>query len=135
MLKKFYAVIFAAAFTIALTIFNNPPAFENYAEERTVYVSDSSSSIFEKYPQFSFVNRQKGESCKIPVDNFDLQAFITEFCAEKVMTEKSADTVSYYFVSPKLKNCVTVNGKKINVHIAINDEYAVIGSPIIYGGY
>lgn len=135
MVKKLCAAVLSVAFIFALTTLNNPPAFLNFSKNRTVYTGTSSVSFFKEYSHFSCVNKMKGESCKIPVKEFDFDKFIEYFSAEKVITETLSGTTSYYFTSEKLKNYVLINGQKINLHIAINNEYAVIGYPIIYGGY
>lgn len=135
MLKKFYVTALSIILIMFLTILNNPPAFFSYSQSRTVYTGTSSTSVFEEYSQYAVVNKAKGESCVLPISEFNLDEIIKYFCAEKVITERINGTVSYYFISPKLKTCENIKGKKVNLHIAINNEYAVLGTPIIYGGY
>ncbi len=135
MLKKLSIIVLSASLVLVLTLLNNPPAFIGFSESRAVYTGTSSNSHFKEYPHLACVNKIKGESCKIPTSEFNMEEFTEYFSAKKVRTEAVAETVSYYFVSPKLKNYVLINGQKINLHIAINNEYVVIGSPVIYGGY
>jgi hypothetical protein len=43
--------------------------------------------------------------------------------------------VSYYAFSPNLPNGTQVQGKKINLHIAVSAERCTVGTPIIFGGF
>ncbi len=71
-----------------------------------------------------------------------------EFGAKILFTEEVCGVQSYYCYTPRWLNGVILNGKKINLHIALrvcedrlvqDGEYllaqGVIGSPIIFDGY
>ena len=63
--------------------------------------------------------------------------------AQTVKMERVCDRVSHYAYSHKLANngckSVVIDGKRVNLHIAYTsvegDRQAVLGTPIIFGGY
>jgi len=60
---------------------------------------------------------------------------ITKFNAVVIFTEETADIKNYYAFTDKIDNYIILNGKKINLHIAVSQAKTTIGSPIIFGGY
>ena len=70
--------------------------------------------------------------------------FLNADCSKEILKSYEAsivfsETVSgiknIYAYTKKIKNCIMLNGKKINIHIAVSADKTVAGSPIIFGGY
>lgn len=134
-MKKLYilwvGLLLAALFTAA----NNPSLFGNFAEVSTVYTEDGSFGGGTLYPAYAVVNGKEGESCRVEKEDFDLNTCIKVFDAEIIFTETVENTVSVYLYSPKIRRYKTVKGEKVNLHVALCENYVAMGSPLIYGGY
>ena len=78
-----------------------------------------------------------GESVQLSVA--DGQAFLEktllEYSATTLFVEESGGVVSYYCYSQLLPNRIALNGVMVNLHIALSGESAVVGTPIIFGGF
>lgn len=55
--------------------------------------------------------------------------------AELCFVEDVGGTVSFYCYSGELKGGVLINGRLINLHIAVRADSVAVGTPIIFGGY
>ncbi len=55
--------------------------------------------------------------------------------AKKVHYFTDGEIENHYFFSEKVHNFEIINGKKVNVHVAIKGDNLTVGSPIIYYGY
>lgn len=49
--------------------------------------------------------------------------------------EEVGQVRSYYCYSPRLGGGVTIDGTKVNLHIAVCGKRVKIGTPLIFGGY
>lgn len=75
-----------------------------------------------------------GES--MVIYDFEVSSAIDELNAEVVKTEILADGTSViYCYSNLIDSYVKVDNKKVNLQIAHNDEYSVIGWPLILGSF
>ena len=77
----------------------------------------------------------KGES--VFVENAeDARRYAKDVGAIPVFSEKTDDAEIFCMYSPLIPYHVTVNGEKVNVHLAVKkDGGAVIGVPFIFGSY
>ncbi|MDD7351190.1 MAG: YwmB family TATA-box binding protein [Clostridia bacterium] len=55
--------------------------------------------------------------------------------AQVVKVERVGDITLYYAYSHRMSNGVNVDGKKVNVQIAVTDSAITLGSPLIMGSY
>lgn len=55
--------------------------------------------------------------------------------AQVVKVERVGDITLYYAYSHRMSNGVYVDGKKVNVQIAVTDSAITLGSPLIMGSY
>ena len=76
-----------------------------------------------------------GETICAEREAFNLNAFLTEFNAQDVLEEDVCDRTIIYAYSNKLSNYVYVQGKKVNLQIAICDDDVRIGYPLIMGAF
>jgi hypothetical protein len=63
------------------------------------------------------------------------QKIAQEYGAYSLFKESVCGIDSYYFYSSELPFGIQLSGKRVNLHVAITDEYVVIGTPIIFGGF
>ena len=55
--------------------------------------------------------------------------------AELLYVEEACGVQSFYAFSPQLFQGVCVNGKTVNLHIAVSNGAVAVGSPIIFDGF
>ena len=82
----------------------------------------------------------RGESVRFVLErNCDKEALAREiakgFGAEIVLVEKACGAVSYYAYTPEIFNGIRIEGKIINLHIALGEEMGAVGTPIVFGGF
>lgn len=58
-----------------------------------------------------------------------------QFGAELLFTEEAAGVVNYYLYAEKLGQGVLINGKEVNLHIAVARGQTAAGTPLIFGGF
>ncbi len=58
-----------------------------------------------------------------------------KYGAELLFTEKAAGVTNYYYRSARLPDGVALFGKQVNLHIAVREGGACVGSPLIFGGF
>lgn len=106
--------------------------------QRVFYLSSSSSNTLIKNQLRPLdVFRVKGESVRFTAVNGQETAeqIIERYRASIRFCESVCGTVSYYCYSPRLQGGLTVNGVKVNLHVAVKDGDCVVGSPMIFGGF
>lgn len=111
--------------------------FGAYAGERTYYLDSASSQGLQtsRLEGLDFL-RVKGESVFIASDTQPhVQEIIKSYGASVVWTEQIDGVTSYYCYTPRWKETVVVNGRRVNLHIACVNGGFALGSPIIFGGY
>ncbi len=81
-----------------------------------------------------FKNRLAGESVKV-YGNFDEKSFLSKMHARLVFEEIGENFRCGYYYSPKIRGYKSINGKKVNLHIAVTESGTTVGTPIIFGSY
>ena len=110
--------------------------------QRTFYLYSVSSQAVQKQTlNFSDLFRVQGESVRFDFFATDaekqmlVREILQKYRAELLIKEEILGTVSYYAYAPTLLNGVYVNGKKVNLHIAVAQAQVAVGTPIIFGGF
>lgn len=63
------------------------------------------------------------------------QELLSRFQAEIVRVERVCGVINYYCFCPRLGGGVTIDGVRVNLHVASNGDYTVAGTPLIFGGF
>ena len=63
------------------------------------------------------------------------QSIAKKYNAEIVMTEDVCGVSSFYAYTNLWKEAIYVNGRAVNLHIAVNGTACAVGYPIIFDGY
>ena len=137
-MKKTFTVVLAITFIFSIWWSMNIPVFYRYSKNVEVYSLNNSSNAkidFCTSIQYKFRFFKVGESCTIEKQNFDLKEFIDYYNAKIIFTETTSFGNSYYMYSKKIAYSKSINGKIINLHLVINQNKIVMGTPIIYGSY
>ena len=79
-----------------------------------------------------FLKNICGESCEY--QKLDIESFLKQYDGEILFKEELSDSVNYY-CRADLPYFVELRGERINLHICVRDDTAIVASPIIFGGY
>ena len=141
MLKRISFILVAVFTLFAVWWINSVPIFYGYSDKFEIYKTDS-ASITEIVQvdsiQYRFESNVCGESCLISktlCDSFDVNDFFSKFNAEISIIEQTEECVSYYGYSKDIKYVKIMDGKPINLHVAVGNEQIKVGSPIIFGSF
>ena len=111
--------------------------FPKYGGERVFYLdSPSSQSLRKKCLEPLEIFRVRGESVYVGgVDENFVDRVLKDFGAQVLFEEEIDGVRSYYCFSPTLGAGIVVNGRMVNLHIALSNGGCALGSPIIFGGF
>ena len=115
---------------LMLTSFYFRPELLGYDGNLTLY-SKSYSSLA-KVSDFTFY--YTGETLTL-TNSSDARKIIEDFKASPVFCYSTESGESTYYYTDKIKVYKVINGKKVNLHIHVENNKATVGSPIIYGSY
>ena len=97
-------------------------------------------NIYHYYDNFVSIRDSKldntlGVAYIYPNDSVSEQILIDRFSVDVSFTQDLEDGVTYYGKSKAGGRSVYIDGKEINVQIAKNKNYIIIGFPLIMGSY
>ena len=126
MAKKLLGIV-AVIITAGLYLVNIPFISAN----TTTCVNGKSSGQFVNFPAF-----YDNDGYSVVLDS-ETQAvnFLNSYKCELVYIESVNGIQNYYFFSQNLAKKQVLNGKTVNVHLAVNGERIILGYPLIYGSY
>lgn len=75
----------------------------------------------------------RGESVRYTGDL--AEEIAEQFRGELLFTEEACGVKNYYLYSPFLGEGILLNGRLVNLHIAVNGEQTAAGTPLIFGGF
>ena len=111
------------------------------AGARTFYL-DATSSFALRSNQITLenFNRVRGESVRFErLEEKSAEEIAREtlalYGAELLFCEKACGVESFYAFSPQLFQGVLVNGRTVNLHIAVSETAVAVGSPMIFDGF
>ena len=148
-LKNFICVTAACLFALICCVgirYANVTKLSALEGERTYYLDSASSQGLRKDTlSVRDLYRVKGESVSFSMldkeegmcaSKEDLAQSIADMYQAKILfIEEVCGIVSYYGYTPIWQDGILVEGKRINLHVAIGDEVCVVGTPIIFGGF
>ena len=107
----------------------------------TFYFSDKSScAVAASMPEdeaeraIYVKSDKKGESA-VFYSAEKVKRLLLSLGCEKIFSEKGEDFDCDYYYSPEVPTFCTVNGLRVNVHVAKAKDRIVVGIPFIFGGY
>ena len=111
------------------------------AGARTFYL-DATSSFALRSNQITLenFNRVRGESVRFErLEEKSAEEIAREtlalYGAKLLFCEKACGVTSFYAFSPQLFQGVLVNGRTVNLHIAVSETAVAVGSPMIFDGF
>lgn len=146
--KIFCAATLSSVFLLGLFLFNGGSALSKIQGEHTFYLYSASSQALQKEKITLYeLSSLRGESVRFSIDgntsgNIDgnegetlVKEILEVYGGEIVLVEEACGVRSYYCYTPRISKRVFVEGKPVNLHIAIGKTQAAVGSPIIFGGF
>ena len=100
----------------------------------TVCKNGKSSGVFVSEVTLSDLLLRDGVSVVMDKE-YDYLELAKRLKATKMHSFNDGYAENIYFYTNKLQKKEIVNGKAVNLHVAITNEKVVIGTPLIYGGY
>ena len=141
---RWFTVMGAMAMSLALLfvpqlmdkglLFDGAESYTFYSQSESsqaqIVLADASEALAVKWSIASLT----GESARYE-DAEEAFAQAEKYRAELLIVRTVQDVTDYYYYSPCLGGGVVLEGKKVNLHIAVRGSSANIGSPLIFGGY
>ena len=139
-LYSFTATLVCVAVVGALVWASNLCKLKDIDGKRAFYLySASSQAKIVETLRFEQLFSVKGESVRFAItkDEREMVAeqVFAKYGAQLVFTEQLDGVICYYGISERLGGGVVVNGKSVNLHVAISQTECVVGCPIIFGGF
>lgn len=82
-----------------------------------------------------FCSKVDGVSARFSGNANDVDALINRLQADVVSCQQLGELYVFCCESPLLKNGVAIDGKRVNVQIALSNNTVTVGSPLILGDY
>lgn len=141
--KRFFALALSSLLALCVFAVARVTAFckfSAYEGTRTFYLYSSSSQSFQTQTlSFWDMDDVRGESVRFAYGKGLQQTLVSQiiarYGASVRFTEMVDGTQSVYAYTDEWQDAVTINGIKVNLHIALSETECVIGSPIIFGGF
>ena len=115
--------------------------FEDLEGERMFYLDSASSQglLKDKLAWLDFP-RIRGESVCFSRQEATsrekvLRSIVEKYHATVLFSEEMDGVISYYCYTAEWSDSVRIEGKKVNLHVAISTAQCVVGAPIIFGGF
>ena len=139
-LRLFCAVVLSGALLLGFSFSGGGSALAQIKGERTFYLDSASSQARQKEKiTLAELSRVRGESVRFSIDEGAGETLVEELLKEYggkiVLVEEACGVRSYYCYTPRISRRVFVEGKPVNLHIALAKTQAAVGSPIIFGGF
>ena len=148
-LKNFICVALAVIFSLFFAVGIKAVGVSRLADiegERTYFLDSASSQGLRKNALLpSELTRVKGECVHTEISTYEggryktneeiAKAIAARYHAEIYIIEEVDGVLSYYAYTEKWQDGLYINGKKINLHVAVGNGRLVVGTPIIFDGF
>ena len=138
MLKRLALVV---AVILAFSLVGEKSLIFNIEGDYTFYLNSASSNakiITVSYDDAKEIKKSLKNVCGESVTTTskeEIEKEIQRLNAQLVFSEKVDNIIINYYYSDKISAYKTINGHKINLQTAINENIITIGSPIIFGSF
>jgi hypothetical protein len=138
-MKSVFFSLMAAVFILGLLYIPQPLALEKY--NLGTYTFYYGSANFKTVPRESAAKEKyvlknvRGESVCFSAAKATAQDVLSYYRAKVVFVEEVNGIVSYYAETAAFDGGVDLNGREINLHIAVGGDRITVGTPLIFGGF
>ena len=139
MLKLLFKIFTAVIFFISLSLdcggnlkgegSHDFYLYSKSSQSKIITLSESEADYF-----FYFKRDLKGE-CVVFYDIERVENLLLDLSATKIFTEKGEDFYCEYYYSPKISNCLFINGEKVNLHVSYSNNNIRVATPLIFGSF
>lgn len=140
--KNLIAALFSLVLLLGVGVGNSVKLSELEGRKTYYLYSASSQAVIKSSIGLGDMPFLKGECVEVDgvfrskaEENAFVDKVLARYGAVVCFVEKVQGVVSYYAYSPELYAGVRLKGDEVNLHIAVSEGRAVVGSPIIFGGY
>ncbi len=141
--KEFLRLAMAAIFAVVAVAVAATPRVSRLSTldgERTFYLcSASSQGLRENELKLFELFSVRGECVRLTIEGNEAGCVVSElldvFRAELVCVETACDVTSYYAHTSDWSDGVYIDGRCVNLHVAVCGTRLVVGSPIIFDGF
>ena len=141
----FLSVVLSLALCVGIR-YVNVTKLSSLKGERTYYLDSASSRGLQKNTlALQDIFRVRGDSIIMDLREFEggmyetnaeiAHAIAKQYGATLYQVEEACGVISYYGYTSRWQDGVWVQGELVNLHIAINKDTCVVGTPIIFGGF
>ena len=144
MVRRFFSALLLAALCLAMLflpqllrgqlLFPGADSYLFYAHSASSQALVFSASAEEAALVRASLADRRGESAHY-ADARDAFAQAERYGAQLLFVERAGGVVNYYYRAPALGGEVWLEGKAVNLQVAVRGEGAAIGYPLIFGGY
>lgn len=140
MLKKSACALIAVVLIFSVYFLSSKPLFSGLADGVSAYevyqtpYSSNQVAFVSNRLDYLLTLKKYGESCTLKKGVCAENVF-SFFNASVIFTENSENGVSYYGYTDNIKYFTYINGRRVNLHVYEQKEYAKVGSPIIFGSF
>ena len=133
--KEILVVIFTLACAVFAFVLTRMPVFVHGSGYEVYYEQNSSANCARtQHPlAVKLMHVTAGESVRYAGDCYE--HIKEEYKGELVFCEEAAGVRNYYLYSPLLGAPVDLDGRLVNLHVAVSSEQTAVGTPLIFGGY
>ena len=148
-LKNFICVALAVIFSLFFAVGIKAAHVSRLADiegARTYFLDSASSQGLRKTALSPMeLTRVKGECVHTEISAYEGGRYATKeeiardiaarYQAEILFIEEVGEVISYYAYTEKWQDGLYINGRKINLHVAVGKDRLVVGTPIIFDGF
>ena len=135
-LKKLFCIAFSIIIIALFYAIYTRPVLFDYSNKVTIYSKNCSFSnalyIVNRGEYFS-TDKIYGESAVI--EGYSASEIFDLFSAEILKTEVVDDITCYYGYTSVLPYEIDLFGEKVNVHVAVDGNKIILGTPLIFGSF
>ena len=135
-IKKLTCVIISIVIIALFYVVYTRPFLFEYTDKITIYTKNGSftdgiSSVIKN--EYFSTDKIYGESAVI--DGYSTDQLFNLFDAQIINVEVVDGVVCYYGYSTRLPYNVKLFDTKVNLHVAVDGDKIILGTPLIFGSY
>ena len=133
-LLSFLAVVFFLCCLLCVYAFSSTKLSKLQGERMFFLNSASSQGLRKEKLSLQDLFRVKGECVRVKGE-LTAEEIFSLYGAKVCFVEKTSGFISYYCYTDRWADGLFLQGRKINLHIAVSECQMVVGTPIIFDGY
>ena len=100
----------------------------SFMQSELFYSADKSSIDYE-------IISKKNNQFLIKISSDDIDRFLVGLGLQNVSQNFTCDRMIIEGYTEMISNSININSRKINIQVSVFDDYALVGSPLIYDSF